>query len=141
MSIYRRETPIAANIRRSARRGSDEGVRQDSANGAQNEWMGLRKAQPSNTVLPLTRRWMKSIPPEYRPQTLPIRFGRIANLLAAHWDDPKHCTAYITSLLRDTRGNRKGFPPEVQQDILDLRVYYAALHPIVHWDLDSDPKR
>jgi hypothetical protein len=103
--------------------------------------VGRRKAQPANTVLPLTRRWMNSIPPEYRPQTLPIRFGRIANLLAASWDNPKECTAYISSLLHDNRGTRKGFPPEVMQDIRDLRVYYASLHPLVVWDTDPEPKR
>ena len=84
---------------------------------------------------------MNSIPPEYRPQTLPIRYGRIANLIAANWDNPKDCTAYISSLLQDDRGGRKGFPPEVLQDIRDLRVYYATLHPLVVWEPDPEPKR
>ena len=60
----------------------------------------------------------------------------LANLLAATWDNPKECTAYISSLLHDDRGGRQGFPPEVIQDIRDLRVYYAALHPLVVWDQD-----
>ena len=139
-SIYRPDHAVAkAGARRPGRVNLDDGAAQDGA--AQSEWVGRRKAQPANTVLPQTRRWMNSIPPEYRPQTLPIRFGRIANLLAASWDNPKECTAYISSLLHDNRGSRKGFPPEVMQDIRDLRVYYAALHPLVVWDTDPEPKR
>ena len=139
-SIYR---PGAASskpdVRRTGRPNVDDGSLRDA--GAESEWAGRRKAQPANTVLPLTRRWIITIPPEYRPQTLPIRFGRIANLLAASWDNPKDCTAYISSLLHDDRGTRKGFPPEVLQDIRDLRVYYASLHPLVVWDQDPEPTR
>lgn len=133
-SIYRPDQPAPrAKIRQ---QGKDDPSRDPPS-----EWVGRRKAQPANVILPLTRRWINSIPPEYRPQTLPIRFGRIANLLAASWDNPKECTAYISSLLHDSRGGRKGFPPEVVQDLLDLRVYYAALHPLVVWDQDPEPKR
>jgi hypothetical protein len=104
------------------------------------DWTGRRKAQPANVVLPATRRWMSSIPEDFRPQALAIRFPRIANLIAASWDNPRDCTAYISSLLHDRRGGRKGFPPEVRQDIHDLRVYYARLHPIIHWDQEPPAK-
>ena len=113
-------------------------VAEDSANEnlGHVDWAGRRKAQPANVVLPATRRWLTTIPVDFRPQALAIRFPRIANLLAANWDNPADCTAYISSLLHDQRGGRKGFPPEVQQDIHDLRVYYARLHPIIHWDTE-----
>jgi hypothetical protein len=133
-SIYRPDQPASKPNLRRQRQG-------DVSIDAQSEWAGRRKAQPANVILPLTRRWINSIPTEFRPQTLPIRFGRIANLLAATWDNPKECTAYISSLLHDDRGGRQGFPPEVMQDLRDLRVYYAALHPLVVWDQDPDPKR
>ena len=97
------------------------------------DWVGRRKAQPANVLLPSARKWMNSIPVDYRPQALPIRFPRIVNLIAASWDNPKECTAYISSLLHDQRGGRKGFPAEVIQDLQDLRVYYARLHPIIKW--------
>ena len=131
-SIYRQDPPIRKVEARRSGRTKEEPI---------DEWEGRRKAQPANVVLPATRRWINSIPPEYRPQTLPIRFGRIANLIAASWDNPKDCTAYISSLLHDRRGGRKGFPPEVVQDLRDLRVYYAALHPLVVWDTDTESKR
>jgi len=136
-SIYRPRAS-KADIRQPGQPDLDDGSLHEPRT---EELAGRRKAQPANVVLPLTRRWMNSIPAEYRPQTLPIRFGRIANLIAASWDNPKECTAYISSLLHDGRGGRKGFPPEVLQDILDLRMYYAALHPLVVWDTDPEPKR
>ena len=104
------------------------------------EWAGRRKAQPAQVILAPTRHWMNSLPPDYRPQSLAIRFPRIANLIAASWDNPKECSAYIYSLLHDERGGREGFPPEVQKDIADLRFYFAMLHPIVDWDEDGPPK-
>ena len=139
-SIYRPGHVAPKADRRPERVNDDDGSGRDLPTDAMSEWTGRRKAQPANTILPLTRRWMGTIPPEYRPQTLPIRFGRIANLLAANWDNPKDCSAYISSLLHDRRGGRKGFPPEVLQDIRDLRVYYAKLHPIVVWDQEPEQK-
>lgn len=100
----------------------------------ESEWAGRRKAQPAQAILPTTRQWMSAVPPDYRPHSLAIRFPRIANLIAASWDNPKDCTAYLYSLLHDERGGRKGFPVEVQKDLADLRVYYAMLHPIINWD-------
>jgi hypothetical protein len=104
------------------------------------EWAGRRKAQPAQVILASTRHWMNSLPPDYRPQSLAIRFPRIANLIAASWDNPKECNAYIYSLLHDQRGGRKGFPPEVQKDLADLRLYFAMIHPIVDWDDDTGSK-
>lgn len=104
---------------------------------SETEWAGRRKAQPAQVILTATRHWMNSLPPDYRPQSLAIRFPRIANLIAASWDDPKECTAYISSLMNDQRGGRKGFPMEVQKDIGDLRAYFTMLHPIINWDEGS----
>jgi hypothetical protein len=70
-----------------------------------------------------------------------IRFPRIANLLAANWDNPGDCTAYISSLLHDQRGGRQGFPAEVVQDIHDLGRWYARLHPAVRRDWGARRKR
>ena len=35
------------------------------------------------------------------------RFARIANLLAAVWDNPEYFNKYMDSLLIDNRGDRK----------------------------------
>ena len=142
-SIYRQKHSVSvpeADVCLRTQVEADDGSSQDSAADSQVDWVGRRKAQPANVILPVTRRWMNSLPLEYRPQALPIRFARIANLIAANWDNPKDCTAFISSLLHDRRGGRKGFPAEVVQDIHDLRVYYAMLHPIIRWESDTDTK-
>lgn len=118
-----RRAPMPGAVAADAHRESDAGE----------DWAGRRKAQPANVVLPSTRRWMNSLPEEFRPQTLPIRYGRIANIIAATWGEPAECSAYISSLLHDQRGGRKGFPAEVLQDLHDLRIYYARLHPLIRW--------
>lgn len=126
-----RMTPVDRRTR-AGMRGGDDGA---------SEWAGRRKAQPAQVILPATRHWMSSLPPDYRPQSLAIRFPRIANMLAASWHNPKECTEYICSLLNDERGGRRGFPPEVQKDLADLRIYCAALHPIINWDENAPPGR
>jgi hypothetical protein len=143
-SIYRQKHSVAvpeADLCQRAQMNTADSESKDSATDRQVDWTRQRKTQPASIVLPSTRRWMNSLPVEYRPQALPIRFPRIANLLAANWDNPKDCTAYISSLLRDQRGGRKGFPAEVVQDIHDLRICYARLHPIIRWESDPDTKR
>jgi hypothetical protein len=142
-SIYRPKHSVIvpeADACQRAQISTAESSSQDSAIDGQVDWIGRRKAQPANVLLPSTRRWVNSLPLEYRPQVLLIRFGRIANLLAANWDNPSDCTAYMSSLLHDRRGHRKGFPPEVLQDIYDLRVYYARLHPFIRWESDTNTK-
>jgi hypothetical protein len=97
-------------------------------------WAGRRKAQPAQVLLPATRRWLDSLPEETRPRALSGQFPRLANLIAVNWSSPNDCSAFISSLLVDQRGGRRGFPGEVLQDIHNLRLYYARLHPIVDWD-------
>ena len=112
----------------------------------QSVWAGRRKAQPANVLLPGTRRWLESLPVASRPLTLAAQFPRLANLIALNWDNPRDCAGFIYSLLNDHRGGRRGFPREVMEDILRLRVCYANLHPIVDWEASalwrpSGPKR
>jgi hypothetical protein len=106
---------------------------QSATSDDQTSWVGRRKAQPVNVVLPGTRRWLDSLPRETRPRALAEQFPRLANLIAANWNNPSDCSAFISSLLHDQRGGRSGFPGDVLQDIHNLRMYYTRLHPIVDW--------
>ena len=99
----------------------------------QSVWAGRRKAQPATDLLPATRRWMESLPSDSRPNALVAQFPRIANLIAVNWNNPRDCGAFLYTLLHDQRGGRRGFPQDVSQDILNLRLYYARLHPIADW--------
>jgi len=55
------------------------------------------------------------------------QFARVANLIAATWGHAKHFEIYMESLLTDTRGNRKGFPPDVMAELAALEVYRLAI--------------
>jgi hypothetical protein len=67
---------------------------------------------------------MEDLPPDVRPTALLRLHARIANLIAATWGDPKAFGTYMESLLRDTRGNRQGFPPEIVAELVALKQYY-----------------
>lgn len=85
------------------------------------------KGQPCAHALPRTKAWAMTLPTKARPVHLIHRFGRIANLLAASWDDVDVTYAYLDELLVDRRGNRDGFPPEVHAEIVALRQCYEAM--------------
>lgn len=89
---------------------------------------GRRKAVPANVPLPRTLNWVEGLPSSVKPTTLLRQYARIANVFAATWDDPKALSSYMDSLLRDTRGNRKGFPPDVLRELLALREHHASLN-------------
>jgi len=107
----------------------------------QSAWVGRRKAQPAEVLLPPTQRWLDSLPVESRPQALVKQFPRLANLIAANWSSPSDCSEFIYSLLHDRRGGRRGFPREVMDDIIILRMYLARLHPIAEWEASADRDR
>lgn len=107
----------------------------------QSDWVGRRKAQPADVLLPATRRWLEAMPDECRPLELAKQFARLANLIASSWNNSRECSAFLYSLLRDQRGGRRGFPREVMEEILNLRMYYARLHPIVDWETGADADR
>ena len=143
-SIYRPKDPTVAaesDVRYGAHVDTEARVPQGEPSGDESPWAGRRKAQPVNVLLPATRRWLESLPPDYCPKAMSEQFPRLANLLAANWNNPKDCSAFIYSLLHDQRGGRRGFPAAVMQDIVNLRVCYARLHPIVDWEDDAEAHR
>ncbi len=143
-SMYRPKHSVIvpeADVAHRAQDSASADVPQRLTSGDQQEWVARRKAQPADVLLPSTRRWLDSLAVESRPQALATQFPRLANLIAASWGNTKECSAFIYSLLHDERGGRRGFPPEVMEDIINLRVYYARLHPIVDWDAGVDAER
>ena len=86
-----------------------------------------RKAVPANVPLPRTLKWVESLPSSVKPTALLRHYARIANVLAAAWDDPKAVSSYMDCLFRDERGDRKGFPPDVSLELTALREYHANL--------------
>ena len=97
---------------------------------------------PEEPLLNVTRTWLASLPQDVRPVELVRQFPRIANRLRHLWTQLATCEKYLDSLLVDSRGNRKGFPLKITQELDALREHYALLHPNRRsiWD-DVDERR
>jgi hypothetical protein len=91
------------------------------------DWAIRRKARPAETLLPMTARWMATLP--FQPMALAKTFPRIANTLTALWSRPDMLSGYLSDLLVDKRGGRQGFPADVLEELHALRAYYTTLHP------------
>ena len=136
-SIYRPKHSVIVpetDVAQGAHVNTDTYAPQGATSNDPSDWIGRRKAQPADILLPVTRHWLDSLPVESRPQALVKQFPRLANLFAVNWNSPGDCCTFIYSLLHDQRGGRRGFPREVMEDIINLRLYYTRLHPIVDWE-------
>ncbi|MEP7063325.1 MAG: hypothetical protein ABI881_13095 [Betaproteobacteria bacterium] len=89
----------------------------------------LRKANPATMLLPTSRRWLEQLPEELRPNQLARDFPRIVNHLAASWPEPVDFHLYGDRLLVDRRGNRKGFPVAIREELHRLLNYFESLYP------------
>ncbi len=88
-----------------------------------------RKAPPLNQLLPVTEKWIQTLPEEVRPRALLPQFPRIANKLARTRDDPGEFCMYLDQLLTDQRGARRGFPADVHNELSVLREYVGGRYP------------
>ena len=90
------------------------------------DWRSLRKAKPTEILLPRTVRWITTLPLEFQPTATAEAFPRIANAIAALWSAPEELTSYLTELVVDKRRRRQGFPIRVLSELDALRAYYAT---------------
>jgi hypothetical protein len=88
-----------------------------------------RRLQPLNQEVPATARWAATLPDEVRPRTLLQRLPRIANALARLWPDRVALRQYFDELLVDRRGRRRGFSPEILNELQILRDYHEGRYP------------
>jgi hypothetical protein len=79
--------------------------------------------------------WLKELPKPLLPVNLASQFPRIANRLSRFWDSPKMLEECFRELLVDKRGQRKGFPKRVLDEVQMLAQYHRALHEEVETDL------
>jgi len=91
--------------------------------------MFQRVPQENDVLLNTTLTWMAGLPKDVRPMLLGRHFPRIANSIAESWRRVARCEEYFDTLVVDSRGNRKGFPPEVARELIKLRGFYSTLHP------------
>jgi len=69
--------------------------------------------------------WLRAIPRGEHPKQLCRHYPRIANHLAAGWDDLPAIDRLLVDLMVDQRGGRKGFSPRVQAEIQRLYLLHA----------------
>ena len=139
MSVYRSmqrtltndvfATPVKEQEQGAAPTPDKSPAQAESAAAANPRVVAQRSAeQPRNLLLDHTMRWAATLPVEARPHALLREYPRIANMIALLWtertSDGFH--KYMNSLLVDTRGGRKGFPPPVLHDLLELRELYDS---------------
>lgn len=67
--------------------------------------------------------WLDALPQKIQPGGLVQRFPRITNKLAELWRRPTQCEKYLDALILDHRGSRKGFPPDIANEIASLKVH------------------
>jgi len=85
-----------------------------------------RRAAPVAFLLPSTQKWHDALPRRVQPHALCDFYPRVANFIAAMWGDTESLRTYFDELLVDRRRGRKGFPPDVFNDLRGLRDYHAA---------------
>jgi hypothetical protein len=64
-----------------------------------------------------TLEWVMRLPPALRPRVLCDRFPRIVNSISESWDDIDKSLSVFDHLLNDRRTGRRGFPPDVRDEI------------------------
>jgi hypothetical protein len=132
MSIYqtRNKRPTSDDASQADTRdsASSAAFRPQNGQGLALDWSSRRKAEPVNRLLPASREWLGSLPADVQPMLLAAQYPRIVNLLAMEWANPTICRVYLAHLLADQRGDRKGFPADVQRDLVTLRDYFYTLH-------------
>ena len=66
--------------------------------------------------------WILNLDPDARPIHLADGIPRLANALAERWNQPDVAGAFVSDLLIDRRGGRKGFPPEIKRELVMLHL-------------------
>jgi hypothetical protein len=82
---------------------------------------------PAEMPLRRTLAWAARLPDDVFPSALMCRYARVANVIAATWEDPKSFREYMKSLLTDKPVNRREFPPDVLNELLALQRYFDAI--------------
>lgn len=72
-----------------------------------------------------THAWLRSIPNGVHPKQLCRHYPRLANRIAVNWEHLQVLDRLLTDLMVDRRGERKGFPPRIRQEIERLYGYHA----------------
>ena len=138
MSIYRGYRPLPSDVQ--VLRVSDRPPTKEIYAATPSSHQS-RRAQPSLVLLPRTAAWIECLPKSIQPMSLALQFPRIANSVCAVWLDQHACSKYLSELLTDLRGGRKGFPIAVLREIEALRgdpgVLQRSSGPKTDWGVPN----
>jgi hypothetical protein len=95
-------------------------------------WAQLRAPlRASDLVLSITAQdWLESLPAPLRPARLCMSYPRVVNRLALCWSDPASTSELLEDLLIGKRGNRKGFPGPVAEELMRLRRFHDSCRKV-----------
>src|SRR4051812_29773373 len=71
-----------------------------------------------------TIRWLATLPRRVRPLATGSKFPRVVNRICDLWSQCEYTRLYLQSLLIERRADRRGFPPEIRQELETLQQYY-----------------
>ena len=92
----------------------------------------LRRARPAEILLPRTRAWLDALPESVFPRQLAQSFPRVVNQIAFCWGSPAERAQELVSLINDRRGNRRGFPAKVKDELRRLLEWQTNLDDKFH---------
>lgn len=91
-------------------------------------WEEKRTATPTEALSDEANAWLAELPESVRPRQLALRYGRLANRIAQLWNDSVKCERFLSDLMTDRRGGRKGFPLAIASELATLHDHYFRLH-------------
>jgi len=84
-----------------------------------------RPIKPGDNVLRhRTIKWLATLPASIRPLRTGQLYPRIVNRISDLWSQCEYTRLHFQSLLIDRRGDREGFPSDVQAELEALQHYY-----------------
>jgi hypothetical protein len=92
------------------------------------EW-AKRRRPPSPVDRALTGEaitWMLALPEPMRPEQLAERMPRLANKIAAVWNDRLRCASALHALTIDDRGGRRGLPGDILEEVKALHRHLTG---------------
>ncbi len=95
------------------------------------EWAKRRRpASPADRALTgETIEWMLGLPEAIRPEQLAARMPRLANQIAAAWNDRLRCASALRALTIDDRGGRRGLPIDILAEVQFLHRHLSGAPP------------
>ena len=71
-------------------------------------------------------KFLAALPVTVRPLKLGEKYPRIVNTLGLLRGQPTSFRAYFNDLFVDHRGDRQGFPPDIEEELARLKIFFET---------------